>query len=294
MLNAPVIQVQAPTDTVIIGQEITFSVVIENCRPVKSLAVVPIFDTDVFELVDLRWNISALMQNIEPDTLRAVSVWSELTDINKTVFTITLKAIATADITAMDFTVILHDANGSIPAAVVAKNVSVIECPHESMTYTEVDGDYHIGVCDYCGHSDVMSHRYESVCHSTCVDCGHERVAPHAPSHEWSGDADMHWHSCELCGEHLNPAAHEYSDAYDATCNECGYCRFINGDMDGDSDVDSDDAVYLLYAILFGAEEYPVEQPLDVNRDGEANQDDAIYLLYHSFFGEAEYPLQSA
>ena len=294
MLDAPIIQVQAPTDTVILGQEITFSVVIENCRPVKSLAVVPIFDTSVFELVDLRWTISALMQNIEPDTLRAVSVWSGSTDINTTVFTITLKAIATADSTAMDFTVILHDENGTVPAAVVAKNVSVIECPHEHMTCTEVDGDYHIGVCDLCGHSRVMSHRYESVCHTTCVDCGHERVAPHAPSPEWNGNGDMHWHDCELCGVHLGAAPHAYDDAYDAACNECGHSRFVNGDMDHDADVDSDDAVYLLYAILFGTAAYPVEQPLDLNRDGEANEDDALYLLYHSFFGESEYPLQSA
>ena len=294
MLNAPIIQVQAPTDTVILGQEITFSVVIENCRPVKSLAVVPIFDTSVFELVDLRWTISALMQNIEPDTLRAVSVWSGSTDINTTVFTITLKAIATADSTAMDFTVILHDENGTVPAAVVAKNVSVIECPHEHMTCTEVDGDYHIGVCDLCGHSRVMSHRYESVCHTTCVDCGHERVAPHVPSPEWNGNGDMHWHDCELCGVHLGAAPHAYDNAYDAACNECGHSRFVNGDMDHDADVDSDDAVYLLYAILFGTAAYPVEQPLDLNRDGEANEDDALYLLYHSFFGESEYPLQSA
>jgi len=63
----------------------------------------------------------------------------------------------------------------------------------------------------------------------------------------------------------------------------------INFDADGD--VDSNDAIYLLYYTQLGEENYPLSQSGDVNGDGYVNSDDAVYLVYYTFFGSYEYPL---
>jgi hypothetical protein len=63
----------------------------------------------------------------------------------------------------------------------------------------------------------------------------------------------------------------------------------IKGDVNNDSDVDLDDAIYLLYHVNFSST-YPVDQPVDFNGDSEEDLDDAIYLLYHVNFSDT-YPL---
>lgn len=65
----------------------------------------------------------------------------------------------------------------------------------------------------------------------------------------------------------------------------------IPGDTDGSGEVNSDDAVYLLYHVLFGAEQYPVSCVCDFDGDGQVTTDDAVYLLYHALFGDTMYPL---
>lgn len=63
------------------------------------------------------------------------------------------------------------------------------------------------------------------------------------------------------------------------------------GDLSGDMVVDSDDAVYLLYSVLFGSESYPLNQVADYDSNGITDSDDAVYLLYHVLFGADNYPL---
>ncbi len=63
----------------------------------------------------------------------------------------------------------------------------------------------------------------------------------------------------------------------------------VTGDMDGDSDVTSDDAVYLLRHTLF-PQNYPLDAFADFTGDGEVTSDDAAYLLRHTLFPQS-YPL---
>lgn len=66
----------------------------------------------------------------------------------------------------------------------------------------------------------------------------------------------------------------------------------LPGDLDGVEGITSDDAIYLLYSILFGEEDYPVTQDADFDGSGAVDSDDAIYLLYNILFGEEDYPLK--
>lgn len=64
-----------------------------------------------------------------------------------------------------------------------------------------------------------------------------------------------------------------------------------SGDINGDENVDKNDAIYLLYSVLFGESSYPLNQECDFNGDGSTDKNDAIYLLYHALFGAESYPL---
>ncbi len=77
-----------------------------------------------------------------------------------------------------------------------------------------------------------------------------------------------------------------------STCVALAEGEVIVGDLDNDSLVTNNDAIYLLYNTIFGDEDYPVNQPCDFTGDGLLDNEDAIYLLYHTIFGEDEYPLE--
>ena len=84
-----------------------------------------------------------------------------------------------------------------------------------------------------------------------------------------------------------------FSGTADNTCDFCGYVRTViaPGDLNGDGSVTAEDAVYLLYHTLFGAERYPVAGSCDFDKDGAVTAGDAVYLLYHTLFGAERYPL---
>ncbi len=64
----------------------------------------------------------------------------------------------------------------------------------------------------------------------------------------------------------------------------------LKGDVNSDNEVNSDDAIYLLYNTLL-PDMYPINQNGDFDGNGELNSDDAIYLLYYTLLPSL-YPLQ--
>ena len=67
----------------------------------------------------------------------------------------------------------------------------------------------------------------------------------------------------------------------------------LPGDLDDDGMLTTDDAVYLLLHVMFGREDYPVPEGVDLDFNGDAAEDtdDAVYLLLHVMFGAEDYPL---
>ena len=63
----------------------------------------------------------------------------------------------------------------------------------------------------------------------------------------------------------------------------------VRGDLDGNNEINVDDAIYLLGYTIF-PEYYPLSQSGDVDGNGEINIDDALHLLGYTIFPEY-YPL---
>ncbi|MDO5463264.1 MAG: hypothetical protein Q4F99_07270 [bacterium] len=288
--GAPIAYINTPSDVVLLGDEVTFTVSIENSDPLKSLALVPSFDTDIFDYISARWLINATLQSIDANTLRAVSAWSSARDVNTNIYEFTLRSKSLTPVTMVDSTVLIGEVDGTIELTVIPANLAVVDCLHENIEYVAINELYHGCVCTNCNHTVVEEHIFDNPCDNTCNSCGYVRPVDHSFDGEWIHDVFNHWKICTTCGETVLLDEHFYDSDTDTRCNVCDYIRFIRGDVDGDGTLTSDDAIYLLYHFFFGDAEYPVNQPLDFNGDGFENPDDAIYLLYHSLDPES-YPI---
>ena len=245
IINAAVITVESLTNSVIWGDEITFTVVISGADPVKSMALTPIFDTNYFELVSVSWVIQAFVSDIEEGTLRSVAAWRAPVDINTTVYSITLRAKALTDSTTIDFTAILSDEEeGTIIASVVGKTVSIVECSHTEGSYVHMNAEYHAYICDHCGYTEMQAHVYDDEHDTDCNVCGHARYLLGDVNSDGVVDSDdsvyllYHLFFFEESGEY----------PVNQVC-----------DFNGDGVTDSDDALYLLYHVLYA---YTGDYPL--------------------------------
>lgn len=65
----------------------------------------------------------------------------------------------------------------------------------------------------------------------------------------------------------------------------------LPGDVDGSGEVDIDDAIYVLFHVLVGADMYPISGSCDFDGSGSLDVEDAIYLLFYILVGADFYPL---
>ncbi|MBE6708019.1 MAG: hypothetical protein E7578_02100 [Ruminococcaceae bacterium] len=281
------VTVTSEYDTVMVGQTFDVYVSVSDCEPVKSIAFVPIYDVDVFELVSAEWLTSATIQITEPEI---VSAWMNPTDINGNVLKLVLRAKDVADSSMISAKTYYHNTE-HITLDSVPDSVNVIECIHEHYSIVPGDESFHVNICDLCGYSFESVHTYDFDCDAKCNDCGHTREVTHIPCDSYEFSETEHWINCVVCGETIECHSHEYDGDDDPSCDVCGYIRLLRGDMDEDGDVDSDDSILLLLYV-YAPGSYELSQNGDMDGDGDVDSDDSIRILLYIYF-PTEYPLSS-
>ena len=114
----------------------------------------------------------------------------------------------------------------------------------------------------------------------------------HSETREGAILTDMHIYDdccddeCNLCNHKRKPP-HAYND--EGICVYCNHSIYVLGDVNGDSVVTDQDALYLLF-YTFAPEEYPIYINCDFDNNGVINDRDAVYLLYYTFDPE-NYPI---
>lgn len=234
MLNAPVISVCVEVDSVILGQTFDAYVVVSGSNPVKSVAFVPTFDTELFELVSVQWLKQATIQVTDPEI---ASAWSTATDINGDLLKLTFRAKGLTAGSRITSEAYIQN-NGVVQVSVVGDSIAVVECPHEQFEISGVDGSYHVNVCCVCGYNVLSEHTFDHACDTQCNECDYTRAISHAPG-SMMYDNEHHWIACEVCGEHLEVQAHVFDHGCDATCNACGFSR-VTGHTPGEPEYDND------------------------------------------------------
>ena len=239
-MNGAAAKVESDFDYVIIGDEIVFTLVIENCDPIKSLSVVPVFDADIFDIVSAEWLLmDAMIQDIEEGTYKSVSVWNDYVDVNSQVYRVVLKAKALTECTSVGFSLKVEDKEGVV--TVVPKLVSVIECPHNETSAEIIDDTYHACVCNHCGYAVMEEHAYDDIYDVDCNVCGHTR----ALKGDVDNDGDVDTDDCIYL-------------VYNVFFGTENYPVYQSLDFDGDGIVCSEDGVYLLRYVYYGAGQYPL------------------------------------
>ncbi len=205
----------------------------------------------------------------------------------------------------------------SAPEGVVAVNVVmwtgddsnelyILNAPHNYKTVitppTCTEQGYTTYTC-HCGDSyvddytDALGHSYTSVVTPpTCTEQGYTTYTCHCSDSYVDDYTDALGHLWNDGETVIHPTTSSVGEML-YTCTVCGaeereeipMLEYDIGDLDGNEDVNSSDAVYLLLYTFF-PEDYPINQNSDLDNSGRVDSGDAIYLLMHTFFPE-DYPL---
>lgn len=105
---------------------------------------------------------------------------------------------------------------------------------HNHASAWSSDSDNHFHACVACGdQADVQAHIPGPAATKTtpqvCLICNYI-IAPtldhiHEYAKEWSTDEKAHWHDCPNCEVKGEYAKHDFENACDPDCGECGYVR---------------------------------------------------------------------
>ena len=233
-------RVECDFDTIVIGGEVVFTFVVENCDPVTSLNIVPVFDTDIFEIVRVEWLLGdAVHQEIEEGTYISTSIWNEPININGAVYRIVLRVKQITNYPSIGFTLKIEDKENAV--TVVPKVVEVTECKHTETRTEAIDDTYHAYVCENCGHAVMAEHIFDDIYDVDCNECAHTRCL----KGDVDNDGDVDVDDCIYL-------------VYSVFFGTTDYPVYQDLDFDGDGVVGSEDGVYLLRYIYYGAGEYPL------------------------------------
>ena len=265
------------------GETVTFTISVPEVNCVSGgFLLEGLYDENVFEFVGGNGHLQACDKDLWEsgnniggfsnvgyiaDKLSGSFTYKAETKTSGVIFTINMKVKDTAAFgtTVVAPTVALRDATGSIAATINSVNITVF-CDHEWSGWTKANDSEHSRQCSICQKTETEAHSFT------------ERIADDA--HLVPGTEETYYFDCAHC---------------DAIGTETFDGAYIIGDVNNNSAVDQQDAIYLLRHVLFFGitGQYPVEQPVDYNHDDIVDQQDAIYLLRHVLFFNitGQYPL---
>lgn len=177
--DMPTVSLRLENEDVGPGEEISMTVIIENCPEIKSMALKPQYDKDNFELVSCEWteeiSDKAVISDYDSVKGNAAVAFLSPTDINGDVLVITLRAKEDSGFADYDISILSVIKNGDVTIETESiENEILVVCRHKieegsighdeeghwrkcEFCYAKLDFEPHSkvnGVCTVCGEGD--------------------------------------------------------------------------------------------------------------------------------------------
>jgi len=190
-----------------LGEVVTVSVSLRNGAGIAGIAVAPIYDKEVFELVGGSWSLVGSVSDFNLQTGDGVIAFSGSREINGVFFTFDLRAVGlpNGENSSVGCSVRAAINGGNVTVPTGSATVEIEECVHD-LSAQRTDEKYLKKAAD-CNSAAI----YYFSCWK-CGSAGTETFVHGTPKHkiksEFSYDLLQHWRECELCGERFGSEAH--------------------------------------------------------------------------------------
>lgn len=136
-------------DSIVRGDTVTVTVSLSNCAKLKSMALTPSYDSNVFELVSGEWLLKdAVLSNFDTEEGHAAIAYSAEKDANGDIFKFILKVKDTAPFgkTSLKANPVVENGSVSIECQATEKTVTV-NCSHSFDSNWSYDANQHWKGC---------------------------------------------------------------------------------------------------------------------------------------------------
>ena len=186
MIGAPVVRVEAEKDSVALGEQIKFTLNIEDGVVVDKLVLSFDFDKYVFELTDVSWLVDGDV-SVDSTTGEITLTLSEPRVLSG-VLEFSLRAKTMAESFNVNIKTSMSLGDAAIGTTVLGEDLKVNPCTHTNATFKFVNFAYHGVVCKTCGATSLSAHEYSEA-----------YVYLVSPANCMSGD--VYAYGC-ACGDH--------------------------------------------------------------------------------------------
>ena len=226
MIGAPVVRVEAEKDSVALGEEIKFTLNVEDGVVVDKVVLSFDFDKYVFELTDMNLLVDGEM-SVDSTTGEITITLSEPRVISGVLeFSLRAKTMAESFNVNVNTSMSLGDA--AIGATVLGEDLKVNPCTHTNADLKFVNSAYHGVICKVCGATSLASHEYSDayiylVSAANCISGDVYAIGCACGAH---GDVTftVGEPSGHIFGEYVydNNATYTEDGTSTATCQYCG------------------------------------------------------------------------
>ena len=252
------IMIEAP-DNIVVGEHVSYSIVINDPMIVKAGAVSLKYDESVFSIVDMGWiaEPAPFIQSVNYDQKNGVFAYADPTSFSGCVFYVVfdVNEYASYGYTDIFFDLILKDENQKDIDLEDLYISSYIGC--NSHYYDTIVRDS--ALAKYATCNSYADYYY------SCANCGHNDYssrftyyeggyAEHEISKHWHVDEETHWHGCSYCHEvdtdiekhtfgkwvTVKEATKEEPGLKECSCTVCGFTKSETVKYKNPNKVDTD------------------------------------------------------